>query len=92
MTEHARPKPSIAKSAGIVGAAVMISRILGLLREKAIAYYFAAGIGGVVILAAFRIPNLLRDLFAEEHYAKPDFGKNAIPSFTLLVNNITFNN
>jgi len=70
MTEHARPKPSIAKSAGIVGAAVMISRILGLLREKAIAYYFAAGIGGDVILAAFRIPNLLRDLFAEGALSK----------------------
>ena len=56
---------SFAHSAGVVSIAVMGSRLLGLVREKVIAYYFPAGIGADAIYAAFRIPNLLRDLFAE---------------------------
>ncbi|MDE0298002.1 MAG: murein biosynthesis integral membrane protein MurJ [Candidatus Poribacteria bacterium] len=56
---------TITKSAGIVGVAVMVSRLLGLMREQAIAYLFAAGIGADAFYAAFRIPNLVRDLFGE---------------------------
>lgn len=58
-------KKSFARSAGVVSLAVMGSRLLGLLREKVIAYFFASGVGADAIYAAFRIPNLLRDLFAE---------------------------
>lgn len=63
-------KNSFARSAGIVSLGVMGSRVLGLVREKVIAYYFASGIGGDAIYAAFRIPNLLRDLFAEGAMSK----------------------
>ncbi|HEV2700919.1 MAG TPA: murein biosynthesis integral membrane protein MurJ [Steroidobacteraceae bacterium] len=53
------------RAAGIVGIAVMCSRLLGLAREQ----IFAALLGGGefldVFTIAFRIPNLLRDLFAE---------------------------
>jgi putative peptidoglycan lipid II flippase len=63
-------KNSFARSAGIVSLGVMGSRLLGLVREKVIAYYFASGIGGDAIYAAFRIPNLLRDLFAEGAMSK----------------------
>jgi putative peptidoglycan lipid II flippase len=53
------------KAAGVIGLAVMCSRVLGLVREQVFAYLF----GGARLLdefyAAFRIPNLLRDLFAE---------------------------
>lgn len=60
------PKPkSIARSAGIVGIAVMGSRILGLVREQVFATFFGAGFAMDAFLIAFRIPNLLRDLFAE---------------------------
>ena len=56
---------SVAKSAGIVSIAVMFSRILGLVREQVFAYYFGAGFLNDAYQVAFRIPNVLRDLFAE---------------------------
>ena len=55
----------ITRSAMIVGFAVMISRLLGLMREQAIAYLFKAGVSADAFYAAFRIPNLVRDLFGE---------------------------
>lgn len=56
---------SVAKSAGIVSIAVMFSRVLGLVREQVFAYYFGAGFLNDAYQVAFRIPNVLRDLFAE---------------------------
>lgn len=53
------------KAAGIVGLAVIASRLLGLVRELVLAALFGAGRLYDAYLAAFRIPNLLRDLFAE---------------------------
>lgn len=52
-------------AAGSVGIAVMISRILGLVREMVQSRYFGAGLYTDAWNIAFRIPNLLRDLFAE---------------------------
>ncbi len=56
---------SVAKSAGIVSIAVMFSRVLGLVREIIFARYFGAGFLSDAYQVAFRIPNVLRDLFAE---------------------------
>jgi len=56
---------SIAASAGKVSAATAFSRVLGLVREQVVAYFFGAGMATDAFVAAFRIPNLLRDLFAE---------------------------
>lgn len=56
---------SIARSAGIVSIAVMGSRILGLVREQVFATFFGAGFAMDAFIIAFRVPNLLRDLFAE---------------------------
>lgn len=56
---------SVARSAGIVSVAVMFSRVLGLLREIIFAKYFGAGFLMDAYVVAFRIPNVLRDLFAE---------------------------
>jgi putative peptidoglycan lipid II flippase len=56
---------SVARSAGIVSIAVMFSRVLGLVREQIFAYYFGAGFLNDAYQVAFRIPNVLRDLFAE---------------------------
>ena len=53
------------KAAGIVGLAVMCSRVLGLARDQIFAGIFGAGTGTDAFLTAFRAPNLLRDLFAE---------------------------
>ena len=56
---------SVARSAGIVSIAVMFSRVLGLVREMVFARYFGAGFLYDAYVVAFRIPNVLRDLFAE---------------------------
>src|SRR5579864_5812823 len=53
------------KAAGIVGLAVLCSRILGLAREQIFAALFGGGRLMDAFTIAFRIPNLLRDLFAE---------------------------
>jgi putative peptidoglycan lipid II flippase len=53
------------RSAAIVSLAVMGSRVFGLVREQVFAAMFGAGMLLDSYLAAFRIPNLLRDLFAE---------------------------
>ena len=55
----------VTRAAGIVSVAVMGSRILGLAREAAIAYYFRSNLSGDAFYLAFRIPNFLRDLFGE---------------------------
>ncbi len=52
-------------AAGAVSAATMISRILGVAREMVMARYFGAGMATDAFNVAYRIPNLLRDLFAE---------------------------
>src|SRR5579863_10735730 len=53
------------KAAGIIGLAVMCSRLLGLARELIFAALFGGGAALDAFTVAFRIPNLLRDLFAE---------------------------
>jgi putative peptidoglycan lipid II flippase len=60
-----QPPANIARHAGIVGLAVMASRVLGLVRDQVFAALFGAGLQYDAFLTAFRIPNLLRDLFAE---------------------------
>ena len=59
------PERTVAKSAGIISLAVMGSRILGLVREQVFARYFGAGFINDAFQVGFRIPNTLRDLFAE---------------------------
>ena len=49
----------------IVSAGTLASRVLGVVREQVIAYLFGASAVTDAFVAAFRIPNLLRDLFAE---------------------------
>jgi putative peptidoglycan lipid II flippase len=56
---------SVLKSAGAMGIAVFLSRILGLVREQVFAAMFGASTATDAYQIAFRIPNLLRDLFAE---------------------------
>ncbi len=56
---------SVARSAGIVSIAVMGSRLLGLVREMVFARYFGAGFLNDAFQVGFRIPNTMRDLFAE---------------------------
>ncbi|MFV0388590.1 MAG: murein biosynthesis integral membrane protein MurJ [Pyrinomonadaceae bacterium] len=64
-SEDRQTSKSVARSAGIVSIAVMFSRVLGLVRESVFAYYFGSGYLYDAYQVAFRIPNVLRDLFAE---------------------------
>jgi putative peptidoglycan lipid II flippase len=63
--QFARTERLNTKAAGIIGLAVMCSRVLGLAREQISAALFGGGAAMDAFTAAFRIPNLLRDLFAE---------------------------
>jgi putative peptidoglycan lipid II flippase len=56
---------NVMRSAGVVSAAVFLSRITGLVREMVMARLFGAGEAYDAFLLGFRIPNLARDLFAE---------------------------
>ena len=58
-------QPRLARSAGVFGLATFASRILGLVRDQVISYYFGAGTTADAFRVAGRIPNLVRDLFAE---------------------------
>jgi putative peptidoglycan lipid II flippase len=57
--------PNVARNARTIGLAVVASRLLGLVRDQVFAAFFGAGLQYDAFLTAFRIPNLLRDLFAE---------------------------
>jgi putative peptidoglycan lipid II flippase len=61
MSENSR----ITRAFGVVGIATFLSRILGLVREMAIAFYFGASMASDSFFVAFQIPNVLRVLLAE---------------------------
>ena len=62
---EAQPQRVSTRATGVVGIAVLCSRLLGLIREQVFAGLFGAGKNLDAFLIAFRVPNLLRDLFAE---------------------------
>jgi putative peptidoglycan lipid II flippase len=55
----------LARSAGLISVATMGSRVLGLVRNFSIAYFFGAGDAVDAYNVAARLPVLLRELFAE---------------------------
>jgi len=55
----------IIKSAGIIGFATVISRVLGFARDILIAKFFGTARYAQAFVVAFRIPNMLRDLIGE---------------------------
>jgi putative peptidoglycan lipid II flippase len=56
---------SVVKSAGVIGIATFSSRILGFIRDMVLARLFGATPAADAFFIAFRIPSLLRELFAE---------------------------
>mgnify|MGYP006283799657 CR=1 FL=1 len=62
MSVHSR---AIVKNAAVVGGATLLSRVLGFLRDVIVAYALGAGPLADAFFVAFRVPNLLRRLFAE---------------------------
>jgi len=58
-------KKAMTRAAGVVGVWTSLSRVLGFVRDMVIAKYMGAGLTADAFFVAFRIPNLLRRLFAE---------------------------
>jgi putative peptidoglycan lipid II flippase len=69
--------PSLLRSMLSFSAMTFISRLLGLVREMAIAYAFGANATTDAFWVAFRIPNFMRRLFAEG-----SFSTAFVPVFT----------
>jgi putative peptidoglycan lipid II flippase len=62
---QSRAVASTGKSAFLVGAGILISRIVGLVRQRIFAHYFGTSGAGDAFTAAFRIPNFLQNVFGE---------------------------
>lgn len=58
-------KHHITRAAGLMSVATFISRILGYVKDMILAKFFGATGIADTFFVAFRIPNLLRELFAE---------------------------
>jgi putative peptidoglycan lipid II flippase len=58
-------KENVNRAAGTVGFYTLLSRILGLVRDMVLAYFFGSKMAADAFFVAFRIPNLLRRFFAE---------------------------
>nr|MBS0019871.1 murein biosynthesis integral membrane protein MurJ [Gammaproteobacteria bacterium] len=58
------------RSTATVGVNTVLSRILGFVRDIVIARYFGASLGADAFFVAFRIPNLLRRMFAEGAFSQ----------------------
>jgi len=63
--QPAKAQPSTGRSAFFVGAGILISRIVGLVRQRIFAHYFGSSAVGDAFSAAFRIPNFLQNVFGE---------------------------
>src|SRR6266567_3651013 len=58
-------RKNIARAAGVLGFATILSRIMGMLRDMVVSRLFGAGLATDAFFAAFQIPNMLRRFFAE---------------------------
>lgn len=64
---HADPPaaPSTARSAALVTAGIVLSRLVGLVRQRVLAHYFGTSVFADVIAAAFRVGNITQNLLGE---------------------------
>lgn len=60
-----KPSESTTRHAFLVGAGILISRIIGVLRQRIFASYFGTSAAADIFNAAFRIPNFLQNVFGE---------------------------
>src|SRR6187455_3404049 len=61
---------SLLKALATVSSMTLISRILGFVRDLVIARIFGAGLATDAFFVAFKLPNLLRRLFAEGAFSQ----------------------
>src|SRR5215510_4007220 len=60
-----KPPPRTGRSAMLVAAGILVSRLAGLVRTRFFAHYFGLSAEGDPFAAGFRIPNFLQSLFGE---------------------------
>jgi putative peptidoglycan lipid II flippase len=68
VSEESTPRPappSSARSSALIAAGILLSRILGLVRQKLIAHYLGADLVAAAFNGAFRVTNFLQNLFGE---------------------------
>lgn len=65
VTPPQKVESNTARSAFFVGAGILISRIVGLVRQRVFAHFFGTSAAGDAFSAAFRIPNFLQNIFGE---------------------------
>jgi putative peptidoglycan lipid II flippase len=58
-------RESTSKSAFLVGAGILISRVIGVIRQRVFSHYLGIGDAAGAFTAAFRIPNFLQNVFGE---------------------------
>lgn len=58
-------RESTGRHALMVGAGILISRIIGVIRQRVFAYYLGTSDAAGAFSAAFRIPNFLQNVFGE---------------------------
>jgi putative peptidoglycan lipid II flippase len=91
--------PGSGRSAFLVAAGILLSRVAGLIRDRVFAHFFGNSAAADAFRAAFRIPNLLQNLFGEgvlsasfipvyaqllAHENEPEAGRVAGAAVTLL--------
>src|ERR1700744_3171888 len=60
------PKQPHGRAAALaVATGILLSKLIGLIRERVFAYYFGNSMAADAFKAAFRIPNMLQNLFGE---------------------------
>jgi putative peptidoglycan lipid II flippase len=64
-TSTQRKSTSTRSSAFVVSAGILLSKVIGLVRERVFANYFGNSDAADAFRAAFRIPNFLQNLFGE---------------------------
>lgn len=57
------------RATSTIGGLTLVSRILGMVRDMAVARFLGAGLAADAFLIAWRLPNLFRALFAEGAFA-----------------------
>ena len=65
LNERRKREAATGKHAFFVGAGILISRIVGLVRQRVFAHYFGISDAAGAFNAAFRIPNFLQNIFGE---------------------------
>ena len=63
--EAPRARHSSARSSALIAAGILLSRLLGLVRQKLIAHFLGAGLVAGAFNGAFRLTNFLQNLFGE---------------------------